>query len=66
MCEKLEEVGLRAPEYYCNSYMLQAIIHNSNIEKLAIDDVKLDIRNQKLEIENKNSDIQNEKLSLDK
>jgi ATP-dependent DNA helicase RecG len=58
MCKELETVGLRAPEYYSNSFMLHVIIHNSNIEKSVIEETKSDI-------DNKKSEIQHEKLSFD-
>lgn len=61
MCKELEAAGLRTLKYYSNSFMLQANIHNSNIDKSVIDDVRSDIRNQKPEIQNKKPEIQNEK-----
>lgn len=59
MYKELEAAGLRALEYYINSFMLQAIIYNSNIEKPEND-------NKKPEIEDKKSEIQNEKLDFEK
>ncbi len=34
MCNELEQVGLKAPVYHTNAFMLQAVIYNSNAEKV--------------------------------
>lgn len=66
MCKELEAVGLQAPEYYSNAFMLQAVIRNSNIEKPVINNIKSEIRNEKPDIDSKESEIQNEKLDFEK
>lgn len=37
MFNELGQVGLKDPGYHTNAFMLQALIYNSNAEKLAID-----------------------------
>ena len=34
MCNELEQVGLKDPVYHTNAFMLQAVIYNSNAEKV--------------------------------
>lgn len=41
MCNELEQVGLKAPVYHTNAFMLQAIIYNSNAEKAGYSSEKL-------------------------
>lgn len=59
MCNELESVGLKDPVYYTNAFMLQAVIYNTNVEKVSYSDEKLSIEGKKLA-------IQNEKLTIDK
>jgi len=65
MCKELEAVGLQAPEYYSNAFMLQAVIHNVNIGKSEIDAQNSEIGNKKPEIGNQKREIENIKLSFD-
>jgi len=65
MCKELEAVGLQAPEYYSNAFMLQAVIHNENIGKSEIDAQNSEIGNRKREIGNQKREIENIKLSFD-
>ena len=58
MCKELEAAGLHAPEYYSNSFMLQAIVRNSSI-------VKPEIGHKKSEIGHKKPEIGSEKMSFD-
>lgn len=37
LINELGQVGLKDPGYHTNAFMLQALIYNSNAEKLAID-----------------------------
>lgn len=46
MCNELEQVGLKAPAYYTNAFMLQTVIYNSNAEKVAYSSKKLVIESQ--------------------
>ncbi len=69
MCDELESVGLEAPRYYTNAFMLQAIIFNKNAfleEKIAIGDEKLDVEVKKLAIEGEKIAIESEKLAIEK
>ena len=73
MCNELESVGLRAPEYYCNDFILKTVIYNKNYEKTddslstptienrnpAIESENLAIENRKPAIENRNPAIEN-------
>ncbi len=36
MCKELERVGLKAPEYFMNSFLLQAVVYNAENQKRAI------------------------------
>jgi len=51
MCKELEAVGLQAPEYYSNAFMLQVIIRNANTKRSEIDAQNPEIGNEKPEIE---------------
>ncbi|WP_091234724.1 ATP-binding protein [Anaerobium acetethylicum] len=65
MCKELEAAGLHAPEYYSNSFMLQAIVRNSSIVKPEIGYKKPEIGHEKPEIGHKKPEIGSEKLSFD-
>lgn len=58
MCRELESVGLQAPVYYTNAFLLQAIIFNSNSEKTAI-------QTKKMAIETEKTDFIIEKLAIE-
>lgn len=66
MCRELESVGLRVPEYRCNAFMLQTVIHNANAKKLAIETENLAIGVKKLAIEDKKLAIGAKKLAIEK
>ncbi len=51
MYKELEAVGLQAPEYYSNAFMLQAIVYNTKNKKSEIGEQKSEIENQKSEIQ---------------
>lgn len=61
MCRELESVGLRVPEYRCNAFMLQTVIHNANAKKLAIENENPAIRLENPAIQDKNPTIRAEK-----
>lgn len=70
MCNELEQVGLKAPVYHTNAFMLQAIIYNSNIGKAIVDKTvdslkKLAIAVNKSLIDSQKSAIDNEKSAID-
>jgi len=65
MCKELEAVGLQAPEYYSNAFILQTVIHNANIGKSEIDAQNPEIGDKKPEIGNQKPEIENIKLSFD-
>ncbi len=69
MCKELEAVGLQAPEYYSNVFMLQAGISNSNFEKPVINDKKSEIKmkSRRLTIKSrifKNTNTMNQQLII--
>ena len=37
MCNELEQVGLKAPVYHTNAFMLQAVIYNSKVGKTIVE-----------------------------
>lgn len=52
MCNELEQVGLKDPVYHTNAFMLQAVIYNSNAEKVGYPTGKLAIESEKLSFQN--------------
>lgn len=66
MCNELEQVGLKDPVYYTNAFMLQAVIYNSNIERVGYSEEKSAIENEKSAIGSQKSAIKGEKLAIDK
>lgn len=73
MCNELESVGLKAPVYYTNTFMLQAVIYNTNVEetgdspeKLAIDVNKSAISTRKSAIEMQRPAIEVIKSAIEK
>lgn len=38
MCKELEQVGLKAPEYFTKSFLLQAVVYNADSQKVAIEE----------------------------
>ncbi|MFI3213029.1 MAG: ATP-binding protein [Eubacteriales bacterium] len=65
MCNELEQVGLKAPVYYTNAFMLQAVIYNSNIEKIIDSDQKSAIEREKSAIEREKSAIDRIKSAIE-
>ena len=61
MCNELEQVGLNAPVYYTNAFMLQAVIYNSNTTKVGYSDKKSAIEDKKLTIDLIKSMIEQQK-----
>lgn len=66
MCNELEQAGLKDPVYYTNAFMLQAVIYNSNIEKVGYSGEKLAIEDEKLAIQNEKLAIEGEKPAFEK
>lgn len=66
MCNELEQVGLKAPVYYTNAFMLQAVIYNSNIKNVGYSEEKLAIKEEKLAIHNEKLAIEREKPTFEK
>ncbi len=78
MCNEMESIGLKAPVYRCNDFILQTIIYNSNAEemskseklfttlgKLAIGETDLAQEIKKLAIHNEKLPIGAKKLSIE-
>lgn len=69
MCIELENVGLRAPEYHCNAFILQTIIYNSKAEngmtKLLTSFGKPVLDLGKLVIDDEKSVIRAKKLAIE-
>ena len=65
MCNELEQVGLKDPVYHTNAFMLQAVIYNSNAEKVGYLSGKLATESEKLAIESEKLSFQNIKLAID-
>ena len=75
MCNELEQVGLKAPVYHTNAFMLQAVIYNSKVgktivektadsfKKLAVAVNKSSIDYQKPAIDNKKSAVEQQKYN---
>ena len=78
MCNELEQVGLKAPVYHTNAFMLQAVIYNSKVgktivektadslKKLAVAVNKSLIDSQKPTIGEKKSAIDDKKSAVDR
>ena len=66
MCNELEQIGLKAPVYYTNAFMLQAIIYNANATKVGYSDEKSAIEGKKRAIQNEKLAIDNEKTAFEK
>ena len=78
MCNELEQVGLKAPVYHTNAFMLQAVIYNSKVgktiveknadslKKLAVAVNKSLIDSQKPAIGEKKSAIDDKKSAVDR
>lgn len=73
MCNELEQVGLKDPVYHTNAFMLQAVIYNSKVEKIADSLKKLAaavnkslIDYQKLAIGEEKSAIDDKKSAVDR
>lgn len=64
MCNELEQVGLKDPVYHTNAFMLQAVIYNSNAEKVGYPTGKLAIESENLAIESEKLSFQNIKLAI--
>ena len=64
MCNELESVGLHAPEYYCNAFILQTIVYNKYSGKtgLTTQNPTIEIKNQS--IQDNNPTIEAEKLTI--
>lgn len=65
MCNELEQVGLKDPIYHTNAFMLQAVIYNSNAEKVGYLSEKLAAESKKLAIDSEKLSFQNIKLAID-
>lgn len=72
MCNELEAVGLKQPEYYINDFMLQAIIFNAKHQKLVVESEKpcfegekLSFQGEKLAIGEEKSCFKDEKLAIE-
>ena len=39
MCNELEQIGLKDSVYHTNAFMLQAVIYNSNVEKISVEEI---------------------------
>lgn len=63
MCNELEQAGLKAPAYYTNAFMLQAVIYNTNTGKPIIDKAADSV--QKSAIEGKKSTIERKKSAIE-
>lgn len=57
--------GLKDPVYHTNAFMLQAVIDNSNAEKVGYPTGKLAIESENLAIESEKLSFQNIKLAID-
>lgn len=66
MCNELEQIGLKAPVYYTNAFMLQTIIYNSNVTKIVYIDEKSAIEGKKRAVETQKSAVEGKKLAIDK
>ena len=64
MCNELEQVGLKDPVYYTNAFMLQAIIYNTNAERVSYLSKKLADKSEKLAIQSGKLSFQNVKLAI--
>ena len=65
MCNELEQVGLKDPVYHTNAFMLQAVIYNSNAEKVGYLAGKLAVENENMAIECEKLSFQNIKLAIE-
>ena len=65
MCNELEQVGLKDLVYHTNAFMLQAVIYNTNAEKVSYLSEKLAVENEKLAIESEKLSFQNIKLAIE-
>lgn len=62
MCNEMEQVGLKDPVYHTNSFMLQAVIYNSNVGKsvdspstvaTAVNKLALTMKSRRLSVKNR-------------
>jgi len=65
MCRELESIGLKAPDYHTNAFLLQAVIYNSNLSKTAIEIENMAIGDKKTAIGDEKSDFIIEKLAIE-
>lgn len=65
MCNELEQVGLKDSIYRTNAFMLQAVIYNSNAEKVGYLAGKLAVENENMAIESEKLSFQNIKLAIE-
>ena len=75
MCNELEQIGLKNPVYHTNAFMLQAVIYNSNVEKISVEEIivektadllkKLAVAPNKSLFDTKKSAIEHEKSAID-
>lgn len=65
MCNELEQVGLKDPVYHTNAFMLQAVIYNSNAEKVGYLPGKLAVENENMAIESEKLSFQNINLAIE-
>ena len=67
MCNELEQVGLKAPVYHTNAFMLQAVIYNSKVGKTIVEKTAESlIDSQKPTIGEKKSAIDDKKSAVDR
>lgn len=66
MFSELENAGFRAPEYYCNAFILQTVIYNKGYQKsvFEVEKVVIGTGNSAIEIEKRAND--DKKLSVNK
>lgn len=69
MCNDLESAGLRMPEYYCNSFILQTVIYNKKTDfeptNTAIHSQNSAIYFENPTIENERTDFEIKKLDIE-
>lgn len=64
MCNELESMGLSAPEYYCNAFILHTVVYNKYHENPTIQNENPTIQNENLTIQSENPTIQDNKLTV--